>query len=421
MTLKPLSTCLAGALALAVALPWPTHAQTPADAVTTTATAQDAAPAQAQTPAEAAARDASLAADQLRAALGRMDQALTKDDQVIALTEIIRAYEIGLAALRDGLRRASLREAEIRAEFDARRDRLGRVLGVMTTMQRSPETALLLHPAGPGSTARSGMILNAVVPALQAEADQLKAGLDEIATVRALETSAANTLAQGLGQVQEARRLLASAVTDRSSVPVRFGENPEELRVLVQSADTLDAFADGIVGMEQDVGAPMADFEAAEGSLALPVIGTVLRGYDEPDPAGVARPGLTIAAAPAALVTTPWPATIRYRGPLLDYGNVMILEPSRDYLLVVAGLETVFGEVGDVLSAGEPLGLMGGQEGASTEFGPAFVADAATGDTAGQTETLYLELRRGKETLDPADWFVMNPVVGQAEQVRTSE
>ena len=407
LTARPLA--LAAALALS-----PLHAPAAQPVV-------PAAPAQGITPAEAAARDAGLAAEQLRAAHGRMDQALTKDDQVVALTEIIRAYETGLAALRDGLRRAGLREAEVRAEFDARRDRLGRVLGVMTTMQRSPETALLLHPAGAGSTARSGMILNSVVPALQAEADTLKAGLDEIATVRALETSAANTLAQGLGQVQEARRLLASAVTDRSSLPVRFGDDPEELRVLVQSADTLDAFADGIVGMEQDVGAPMADFEAAQGSLALPVIGTVLRGYNQPDPAGVARPGLTMATGPAALVTTPWPATIRYRGPLLDYGNVMILEPARDYLLVVAGLETVFGEVGDVLSAGEPLGLMGGQEGAAAEFGPAFVARAASGDSAGQSETLYVELRRGKETLDPADWFVMNPVVGQAEQVRTSE
>ena len=100
--------------------------------------------AQPTNPAEAAARDAAMAAEQLRTALGQMDQALTKDDQVVALTEIIRAYEIGLAALRDGLRRAGLREAEIRAQFDARRDRLGRVLGVMTTMQRSPETALLL-------------------------------------------------------------------------------------------------------------------------------------------------------------------------------------------------------------------------------------------------------------------------------------
>ena len=173
----------------------------------------------------------------------------------------------------------------------------------MTTMQRSPETALLLHPAGAGSTARSGMILNSVVPALQAEADTLKAGLDEIATVRALETSAANTLAQGLGQVQEARRLLASAVTDRSSLPVRFGDDPEELRVLVQSADTLDAFADGIVGMEQDVGAPMADFEAAQGSLALPVIGTVLLG-------GLAAKTLTGSAESARRLRGRWRSAI---------------------------------------------------------------------------------------------------------------
>lgn len=380
--------------------------------------AADPAPA---TPAEAAARDAAAAADQLRAALGRMDQALTANDQVVALTEIIRAYETGLAALRDGLRRASLREAEIRARFEARRDRLSRVLGVMATMQRSPETALLLHPAGATSTARSGMILNAVVPALQAEADELRAGLDEIATVRALETSAANTLAQGLAQVQEARRLLASAVTDRSSVPVRFGSDPKELRTLVQSVDTLDAFANGIVGMEQDVGAPMADFQSAQGSLPLPVLGTVLRGYGQPDAAGLERPGLTIATAPSALVTTPWPATIRYRGPLLDYGNVMIVEPARGYLLVLAGLDQVFGETGDVLAAGEPLGLMGGKDSPATEFGPQPVTDGATGDISGLSETLYLELRQGKETLDPGDWFVMNPVLGQADQIRTSE
>ncbi len=230
------------------------------------------------TPAAAAAADAAQAAEQLRTALGRMDQALTADDQVVALSDLIRAYETGLAALRDGLRRAGLREAQIRDRFDARRDQLGRVLGVMTTMQRSPETALLMHPAGPESTARSGMILNAVVPALQGEADTLKADLDEIATVRALETAAANTLAQGLGQVQEARRLLASAVTDRSSLPVRFGSAPQEVQALVQSADTLDAFATGIVDLEKDVGAPMADFELGPGQPAAARRGHGRRG-----------------------------------------------------------------------------------------------------------------------------------------------
>lgn len=368
-----------------------------------------------------AADEAAEAADMLRTAIGQLDQALTEDDQVVALTRMIRAYEQGLSALRDGLRRAGIREQEIRADFDARRERLGRVLGVMTSMQRSPETMLLLHPAGPESSARAGMILASVAPGLEAEAREIRQKLEEIRTVRAIQLSAANTLAQGLGQVQEARRLLASAVTDRSSLPVRFGQDPKELTALVQSADTLDAFASGIVGMEQDVGAPMADFEGAQGSLPLPVMGSILRRYDEPDASGVRRPGLVIATGPAALVTTPWPATIRYRGPLLDYGNVMILEPARGYLMVFAGLTQVFGETGDVLAAGEPVGLMGGKEPSAQEFGAEFVANAATGGGAGQTETLYVELRRDKETLDPAEWFVMNPIIGEATRDATGQ
>ena len=165
----------------------------------------------------------------------------------------------------------------------------------------------------------------------------------------------------------------------------------------------------------------------------------MLRGYDEPDAKGIHRPGLTIGTAPAALVTAPWPATIRYRGPLLDYGNVMIVEPARGYLLIVAGLSQVFGETGDVLLAGEPMGLMGGHEGSAAEFGATFVEAAAVGNTPPAMQPLYLELRHGKETLDPAEWFVMNPVITPAtgndaardngdtagedapEQVRTTE
>ena len=385
------------------------------------APAQPATPVQGDGQLGQAATEAAEAAEMLRAATSQLDQALTEEDQVASLTRMIRAYEQGLSALRDGLRRAGVREQEIRAEFDARRDRLGRVLGVMTAMQRSPETMLLLHPAGPEASARAGMILSSVAPGLEAEAREMQQKLEEIRTVRAIQLSAANTLAQGLNQVQEARRLLASAVTDRSSLPVRFGEDPKELTALVQSADTLEAFASGITGMEQDVGPPMADFEGAEGSLPLPAIGKVIRRYNEPDASGTRRPGQIIATGPAALVTTPWPATLRYRGPLLDYGNVMILEPARGYLMIFAGLSQVFGETGDVLAAGEPVGLMGGAEPPAQEFGAEFVANAAAGGGAGQTETLYVELRRGKETLDPAEWFVMNPIIGESARDATGQ
>ncbi|WBU53565.1 murein hydrolase activator EnvC [Paracoccus sp. SCSIO 75233] len=368
--------------------------------------------AQAQT---SAGEDAARAAYQLREAASQLDEALSKDDQVTALTDMIHAYETGLAAMRAGLRQAGIREREIRAEWETRRDQLSSILGVMAAMEKSPETLMLLHPAGPEATARSGMILSSVVPGLREEADALKKNLDEIAEVRKLQEDAANTLAEGFGQVQEARRLLASAVQDRSTMPKRFGENPEELQALEASAATLDAFAEGLADLQSDVGAPISDFEGAQGSLRLPVVGQVLRRYNETDAAGIRRPGLVIAAAPASLVTAPWTSTIRYRGPLLDYGNVMILEPAKDYLLIMAGMAQVFGEVGDVLAAGEPVGLMGGTEPSAQEFGIEFVVNASTGEDADQSETLYLELRRGKETLDPADWFVLNHIVESAD------
>lgn len=366
----------------------------------------------AATPANEAVAEAEAAAAQLRAAVGKLGGALEADDQVVALTEVIRGYEQGLAALRDGLRQASARETELRARFEAQRERLARVLGAMTSLQQSPETTLLLHPAGALANARSAMILSDVAPGLRAEAERLQGDLDEIALVRELQANAAGMLGEGLATVQEARRLLSSAVTDRSTMPVRFGEEPEELQKLRDAADSLDQFAQGISRMQLDVGPPMTDFEGAQGSLPMPVMGTVQRFYDQADAAGVRRPGWVISTAPASLVTTPWSATIRYRGPLLDYGNVMIVEPARGYLLIFAGMSQLFGEVGDVLGAGEPVGLMGGSEAPAQEFGAQFVADAMRGGDAGQPESLYLELRKGNETLDPAEWFVLNPLAG---------
>ncbi len=352
-----------------------------------------------------AADSAQQAADDLRAAIAALDAAQTKADRVAALTQTIAAYEAGLGALRDGLRRAAVREGEIRAQFEARREEVGRLLGVMSTMSQSEGPLLLLHPSGPLGSARSGMVLGAVTPALQVEADAMRGALSEISDLRAVQAQAAKVLETGLGSVQAARTALSKAVSDRTNLPRRYLEEPAELRELVESVDTLEGFASGIVDLDSDIGPPMEDFEGAKGSLPMPALGTILRRFDEADAAGIRRPGLVLATAPAALVTTPWPATVRYRGPLLDYGNVMILEPAAGYLLVLAGLGAVYGETGDVLAAGAPVGLMGGAEPGAQEFGEDFVKNAQIGSGAGRTETLYIELRQDKKPVDPAPWF----------------
>ena len=101
------------------------------------------------------------------------------------------------------------------------------------------------------------------------------------------------------------------------------------------------------------------------------------------------------------MVTTPAPATIRYRGPLLDYGNVIILEPEAGILLVIAGLDVVYGQTGEVLPGGSPVGLMGGPVAGSDEL----LTAGSNGSDAGRTETLYIEVRQDNEPVDPEAWF----------------
>ena len=351
------------------------------------------------TPSDVAAIATGAAAD-LQTAIVAMQAATGARDRVAALTQTIRAYELGLDAVREGLRQVTIRETALTLQFEAQRDQVARLIGVLESLPTDPGPLLLLHPTGPLGTAQSGMLLAEVTPALQAQADRLRGELTEVNDLRAVQEAASATLAQGLGAVQEARSALSKAISDRTDLPIRFIDDPDALKGLLESADTLDAFAAGL-GSDAAAEDLSPDIAAAKGTLPMPVLGTILRRPDEADAAGVRRPGLLVATRARALVTAPWPATIRYRGPLLDYGNVMILELGRGYLLILAGLETVYGEVGEVVPSGAALGLMGGPEAMATEF----LASSQEGGGAGGSETIYMELRQGADTVDPTEWF----------------
>ncbi len=351
--------------------------------------------------AQTVAEQATTAAASLADAVTAMEQAQTARDQVSALTRTIQAYEQGLSALRDGLRQAKVREAALLLQFDAQRNRVGQLLGVLGQIEATPGPLLLLHPSGPLGTARSGMILSEVTPALQAEVARLQAELTELRDLRNLQVAAGGILENGLNVAQTARTTLSQAISDRTTLPRRFTEDPEALRSLLESADTLGAFANGLE-LDLNGSDALRSFAQAQGKLDLPTLGSLLLRANEADATGTRRPGISLSTRARALVTAPWAGTIRYRGPLLDYGNVIILEPGGGYLVVLAGLGTVYGEVGEVVGMGAPLGLMGGgDQDSNKEF------LASSSDAAGirETETLYIEIRQGTEPVDPAAWF----------------
>lgn len=345
---------------------------------------------------------AQRAAQMLERAALTMAEADDARDRVDALTETIRAYEEGLSALREGMRRAAIREQSITVVFEAEQERLGRLLGVLQSMQAAPAPLLLIHPNGPVGTARSGMIVSEVTPAVAAEAMELRGQLEELALLRAVQETAEDQLSDGLTGVQEARVALSQAMAERRTLPPRFASDTEALLELTQSAETLDSFATAIRALDvMAADTRLPSFSDQRGQLPLPLQGRVLRGFNQADAAGVTRPGLILAAEARALVSAPWYATVRYAGPLLDYGNVIILEPQGDHLLILAGLGELFVRAGDLLAAGDPVGLMGGEAPNREEL---IVSDplASGGELS---ETLYMELREAGEPVDPTAWF----------------
>ena len=352
------------------------------------------------TNAETVAKQAARASADLSAAVTALDAAKSARDQVTALSQTIHAYETGLDALREALRQASIREAALSLDLAAKRDRIAQLIAALTRIEADPGPLLLLHPSGALGTARSAMILADVTPALQTEANSLRADLAELADLRDLQIGAGENLAAGLNAAQTARSALSKAISDRTDLPKRFTEDQNALLGLLESSDTLDAFASGLTLTPDDTGS-IRDFASAKGTLPLPVLGKPLRAANEADATGTRRPGISLATRPLAMVTAPWPATIRFHGLLLDYGNVMILEPGGGYLLILAGMETIYGELGEVVAAGAPLGLMGGTAPTADEF----LVTTQEGGGAQATETLYMELRQGPIPVDPAEWF----------------
>jgi septal ring factor EnvC (AmiA/AmiB activator) len=195
--------------------------------------------------------------------------------------------------------------------------------------------------------------------------------------------------------LQDLRALTTVALGGRDRSDLTGGS---ELRRQASQATARARDLDGLTAALRDAGiAPGAALTIAP----LPVAGRVVAGFGKPDPWGRPGHGWSIEAPAFAQVSAPWDATVRYAGPLIDYGQVIVLEPGAGYLVVIAGLAHIDRTAGEAVVAGEKLGDLGGPLPTSDEF----LLDQTAAGGQIRRETLYLEIRRSGQPLDPADWF----------------
>jgi septal ring factor EnvC (AmiA/AmiB activator) len=118
------------------------------------------------------------------------------------------------------------------------------------------------------------------------------------------------------------------------------------------------------------------------------VVGTIAQTHDQA-PETSRNPGLTYLTRGAAQVIAPSDARVLFAGPYHKSGQVLILEITTGYDLVLAGLGRVTVRLNDEVLAGEPVGTM----------------PAGSGSVAKASEQLYFELRHDGHGLDPRPWL----------------
>ncbi|MEY4964541.1 MAG: hypothetical protein RL274_124 [Pseudomonadota bacterium] len=345
----------------------------------------------------------------------QLASARQKSEMLAAEAMELRQRLIATAARIEGLERAriaadiqieKLQADNVRLSAGFANDRVAvtRLLAVLQRLQHDMPPALAMHPDDALGAARGAMLIGASLPSVYAQAASLSRRIDALKRSRAAleqqrhqaaDTGARLTLARA-----DLDQLLVQKEQEAAGAAQSYDSLKAQLAVIAREAANFQALAARVRALRQNgssqqsvviVTAQNSGSLAglAKNSLLEPVVGTVVAGGER------GNPGLSYATRAGAQVITPSDGKVLFAGPYHKSGQVLILEITTGYDMVLAGLGRVTVRPNDQLLAGEPVGTMPAE---------------------GSDNRLYFELRRGGHGQNPAPWLKLNlrPAIGKA-------
>ncbi len=340
---------------------------------------------------------------------------------LIAGAARLQAREAQATATEFRLARLSVNEGKINRRLIVERDKLAELLAGLQRIERSPPPALAVQPENALDAIRSAMLLGKIIPDIKQEANTLARELRNLSRLRreiAIEQKDLNeTTAKLEVERKEIEKLLetkriASKRTDQEIKEehrriASLGRQAKSLKDLLaklkrqaakkKSAKTTRNAASAPVRLTQLT--PGVRFSKSRRALSFPVQGERVRNYGDADGFGGNVRGLSIASRSRAQVISPNDGTVVYAGKFRGYGQLLIINAGEGYHVLLAGMERITTEVGQVVLAGEPVGNMG------QKLAPGTALGAISGD---ERPVLYIEFRRKGFPLDPTPWWVGN-------------
>lgn len=326
--------------------------------------------------------------------------------------------------------RADLKKAE--ENFVVEDDNLIKTLSALQNLALKPTEALFVQPLTPVEIIRSAMLLREAVPYLQENAARIREDLEKIEAQKNLvEKQVARIIRQKKileNEHEQMKALVQRKSKIRNAVEIKSVKAKKKVERLASQANDLRDLLNKLekqrqekLRRQEEERRRLAELKAAEarraaeetkkleekqradlikfkpevinevgenfvkakGHLLRPARGPVVTAYGEQMSKGVTSKGIIIKTRSQAQVISPYDGTVIFAGPFRGYGNLIIIEHGQGYLSLLAGLEEVDCELGQMLLAGEPVGQM-----------------PESGDTR-----LYVELRKDNHPINPLTWI----------------
>ena len=357
-------------------------------------------------------------ATKIKAEVKEISSSIVKYARVIQNNEDkLSEMEAKLAQIKEELKVAE-------EDFSKEDENLIRTLSALQNLALKPTESLFVQPLTPVEIIRSAMLLRETVPQLEEKAAAIKEKLDKIQIQKKQAETQVQKITKEKQNLEKEHAELKSLMKRKTALRQNIESQSEaakkkvnELAAQAQDLrDLLDKLekerlakqkreqeaerkrlaeeqrrkkeeekqrADLIKLKPQSIKELGEGFIKAKGKLPLPARGSIITRYGEETSKGVSSKGITIATRPLAQVISPFDGNVIFAGPFRGYGNLIIIEHGRGYLSLMAGLESIDCELGQLLLAGEPIGQMSDSD----------------------TPKLYVEIRKDNHPINPLIWL----------------
>jgi septal ring factor EnvC (AmiA/AmiB activator) len=354
---------------------------------------------------------------------------------LIAANQRVRMAEADIAALEERIGDLIVQELEVRGRLDGADANISNVLAALERISRNPPPALIVNPTDALGSARSALLISALLPNLRARANAVLEDLQQLSDIKAEALAEQEKLEANLNILSEEQLriavLLAARKESESRASAALADEEQQAEALAARADSLQALITELSkraasasesataansGQPLDRSAiavaladptrttPAAPFSRIKGFLTLPASGVAVIDYGAGDGFGGISRGVSIVTGTEAQVIAPADGWVLYRGKYLDYGEIVILNAGDDYTVLLAGLDQVTVSVGQFVRMGETVGTMGSRTSGRT---------IATGAGVSRP-TLYIEMRKDNKPVDPTGWWATPPTPTQS-------